>query len=454
VPSRHSLPAPSGALPRNPGSRARYKRRIAEPGKALFGPGEEDCFRLIHSTSLRRLSGITQVVAADLTHPHHHRLIHVVEVAQIGRQLANGLLRAHPNAQRYLDPDVVYAACLAHDLGHPCFGHVAEHELDELAVRAGLEDGFEGNAQSFRIVTRLAVYRKGLLGLNLTRATLNAILKYPWLRKPGKADKHHRKWNAYKTEQDVFHWARQRAGVPADAQTLEAQVMDWADDVAYSIHDLEDFCAAGYIPVDRLAKTQTERAIFLDKAAARADRKGRDWNQTRIKNALEFLAEEFFVPLGLVDGSRTKRTALGQMISSLMRRYVKAAKLQHLHSGGPPILEIGDNYRDEVEVLKELTWQYVIDGPPMASHQHGQREIVRKLFEVYSTAVKEDRTEILPLRAREWLTDLRKEQIDWDQEKMRVVVDLIAGLTESQAVAMYQRFTGIRLGESLRSLVV
>lgn len=443
--------ANSGRSSKPSATLSRDERYVREDSVPLINAAEEDCARLIHSSWLRRLCGITQVVAASLAHPYHNRLTHVIEVAEIGWQLARHLIASRDGKELipYVLPEVVYAACIAHDLGHPCFGHIAEHELDELALNHGLDDGFEGNAQSFRIVTRLAIYPGGGFGLNLSAATLNALLKYPWLRSTTKTSKKYKKWNAYKTEAAIFRWARGCLGFSGDERSLEAELMDWADDIAYSVHDLEDFYRTGEIPLDRLGKDEELRAQFTEKAKSRAQERKRDFDQHGFREALEFLAVEFS-DLSRFDGSADHRLRIRNLTSYLVRRYVRAIKATS--ESGAPRLHIDANYRHEIEVLKELTWQYIIDGPPLASQQHGQREVVKTLFNVYHAAVQKDRFEILPVRARGWIEELRRQETDWNQERTRVVVDLIAGMTESQAISLYQQFIGIRPAWSLKTV--
>ncbi len=149
----------------------------------------------------------------------HNRLTHSLKVAQFGRRSAQ-ILSAQPGAANLVSPDVVEAACLAHDLGHPPFGHVAEYELDRrVRELAQVPDGFEGNAQSFRVVTRLALRREGVEGLNLTRATLNALLKYPWSRNDEK--KGGKKWGHYEEDKLSFDFAREM-GPAGDQRSIEA----------------------------------------------------------------------------------------------------------------------------------------------------------------------------------------------------------------------------------------
>ena len=228
------------------------------------GPFQRDRDRIIYTSAFRRLAWVTQVVSAHEGDPFHNRLTHTLEVAQIGKRLAEKLLKEQPeevSAVGGVDPEVVEAAALAHDLGHPPFGHAAERELDELVRKAGLLDGFEGNPQSFRVLTKLAVRGHESLGLNLTRATLDATLKYPWYR-TSTPPQHGRKWGAYNTESAEFEWVR--GSEPRCVQkSAEAELMDFADDIAYAIHDVEDFYRTGLIPLDRLVTNQDEVDKFL-----------------------------------------------------------------------------------------------------------------------------------------------------------------------------------------------
>jgi hypothetical protein len=244
---------------------------------------QRDVDRILFSTAFRRLGGVTQVVlAGEDGHLFHNRLTHSVKVAQLGRRIAEVLVKRINQAEPVhraelvdqvrrgggLDPEVVYAACLAHDIGHPPFGHMGESQLNASAQARGLPDGFEGNAQSFRIVTRLAISEPGK-GLNLTRATLNAISKYPWRYDDTGAGK---KFGCYEDDKDSLAVARLPMNLPVHSRSIEAQIMDWADDIAYSVHDVDDFFRAGLIPMDRLAARCGDFLSRLDMLDLAVDR--------------------------------------------------------------------------------------------------------------------------------------------------------------------------------------
>jgi dGTPase len=339
-----------------------------------------------------------------------------------------------------LDVDSVEAAGLAHDLGHPPFGHIAETELKRLAVAAEL-DGFEGNPQSFRILTRLGTagpFSAESTGLNLTRRTLNATLKYPWLRNaedPGRKEK----WGAYPPDSNYFKWVRE--GWPVEQETarsLEAEIMDWADDVTYAVHDVDDFYRAGLIPLDRLRGDREELQRFQAYMEAK---EGIEESVIAAANALY----EDKLGLGIADpyeGRLEQRAGLRAAGGGLIGRYVQAVTL--VEDDGAVLFSIPDEVVSEVGMLKQLTWFYVIDRPSLAIVQEGQRRVIRTLFESYRDGIKHKQYRLFPPGYLE-----RLEAAETDPAKVRAVIDLIAGLTEAAAVQIYQRLCGYSTGSLL-----
>jgi dGTPase len=411
-------------------------------------PAQKDRDRILYTSALKRLSKVTQVVRADVGHVFHNRLTHTAQVAQVGLRIAQRLQPSYISligTSDGFDPDVVEAACLAHDLGHPPFGHVAEKKLDELAQKE--IEGFEGNAQSFRIVTKLSQHSTNHRGLDLTRATLAAILKYPWLRGQNK-DKPE-KWGAYSSEKKEFDFATTLCPAP-QIRTVEASLMDWADDITYSVHDVEDFYRAGRVPVHLLSdrRYDKERKGFFDKVFARhSDKKGIWANCESLEEAFNEVMVGLFPLEGIYTGEWKERAALRGFSSELIGRYVGATEIKVVN--GNPRVHVDPNKELEVAMLKELTWVYVIEAPELASQQEGQRQVVSNLFEIYWDAAQGHRPQhLFPPYYRKAL-----EGAENDLEKKRVVVDLIAGMTEEQALAIHNRLTGVSIGSGLEQIL-
>jgi dGTPase len=373
-------------------------------------------------------------------------------VAQIARRLAQKFLKEAPEKAETIggiDPDVTEAAGLAHDLGHPPFGHIAEEELRScVADERHVWDGFEGNAQSFRIVTKLA--SPELPGLNLTRATLNAILKYPWTRQSqgDKADK----YGLYQSESEDFEFARELQSSPADERKApEAEIMDWADDVTYAVHDAEDFYRARLIPLDRLASLEdgSERQRFFDGMYRRPELTKRLGAEPRsdLEEAFSKVIRAFPISEPYV-GTGDQRSRLRLFSSKLIGQFVDAIKLQVPSNLGEPFVKIRTPQKLQVRVLKALTWFYVIYNPALATQQYGQRRIIRELFEIFGNAAVANRDEqrnIIPLAFRDQMLAAKNDPI----MIARAVSDLIAGMTEQGMVRLYRRLTGIDMGSVL-----
>lgn len=358
--------------------------------------------------------------------------MHTQKVAQLSRRIAQYLNREHGAS---VDVDSAEAAGLAHDLGHPPFGHIAETVLDGLCDRAGT-DGYEGNAQSFRIVTKLAV-RRDESSLDLSSRTLDGILKYPWLSDHNLALTKG-KWGAYLSESNDFQ--RVRAHDSSIEQSLEASVMDWADDISYAVHDLEDFFRAGFISLGTLFKDPIASAEFVGKALT--EWKGTPWPDDDAAATFEFLRR--FIPIQEdFDGTVASRANVNRIGSELIHRYVSATKL-----GADGRVDIDEGLRKEVHLLKQLTWQFVINDPPLATLQRGQEKVISDLFEaLMDWASRERRTQRLPTRLRDLLELVDTEDhMDRTARNARAVADYVSGLTEDQALDLHSRLHGYTRG--------
>ncbi len=439
---------------------ARFDRRFEEHDKKPVdarSPYARDRDRVLYTAAFRRLAGITQVASSDTGNLLHNRLTHVLEVAQIGRRLTEQLLADAEQgriAERIggLDADVVEAACLAHDLGHPPFGHIAEEALDECALKHKVTDGFEGNAQSFRIVARLAERGDKHVGLNLTRASLNAMLKYPWSR--GTVGRERSKFGCYGVDHDFMAWARE-LDPGTKRKSVEAEIMDWADDIAYSVLDLEDFYQAGRIPLDRLVEDPDEQGEFFQKVFASWNMRGEHQGESQeaYRDAFLTLVDGAFPYDRIYSGTAEQRRQVRTTTSFLIGRYIGAIRLQVPSAATEPFAVIDPLLKREVAMLKELTWQYVIRHPSLATQQFGQRRVITSLFDTYFEACGDKADwHLLPPR---WQEVAEHDCVDGkgrDTDRARLVCDFIAGLTEPQAVELYQRLNGISLGTSLAVL--
>ena len=400
-------------------------RWVAEPPKRAVAAGvdvgafrrtpfERDRARVLHTSALRRLAAKTQVVAVDAGDFPRTRLTHSLECAQIGRELGGAL---------GCDPDLADAACLAHDLGHPPFGHNGEAALAEVAASCG---GFEGNAQSLRLLTRLEPKVPGA-GLNLTRATLDATLKYPWLAGPGMA-----KYGAYAEDAEAFAWIRRDA--PSGRPCLEAQIMDWADDVAYSVHDLEDGLHAGLITLGALADP-AERKLVVALTAAEYCVPG---SVTEGELATVF-DELLALPCwpATFDAGPQSLAGLKNLTSELIGRLSGAAHEATLAAAGPaPLtryaadLVVPRRQRLECALLKGVTHRYVMSREGAAQTQARERELIMEL----AAAVRMGAPGTLDPALRPAYA-----AAGTDTGRLRVVVDQVASLTDTSAVAWHTR---------------
>ncbi|TWV35369.1 deoxyguanosinetriphosphate triphosphohydrolase [Streptomyces misionensis] len=421
----------AGSAPPDPYGPAALERWAPEPDKR---PGrtafQRDRARVLHSAALRRLAGKTQVVT-----PGSHsqawdasprtRLTHSLECAQVGRELGAAL---------GCDPDLVEAACLSHDLGHPPFGHNGEQALNEFADDCG---GFEGNAQSLRLLTRIEPKRftaEGSVGLNLTRAALDAATKYPWPRGAHPTDPASAKFGVYADDRPVFDWVRAEA--PGTRTCFEAQVMDWSDDVAYSVHDVEDGLHAGHIDPNCLHAEPERQAVF-EVAVGRYVPAGTD--PAELADALDRLQAEPWWPHGY-DGTAVAQARLKDATSQLIGRFCLAAEgATRAAYGSGRLTRYGAELvvpratRMECAVLKAVADRYVMQRAEQERLRADQRVIVAELAEA------------LTARAPDGLDPQFRALFDKapdDHARKRVIVDQIASLTDASALSLHARLTG------------
>ena len=394
------------------------ERPVVEPVKETVRSAfARDRARVLHSSSLRRLAAKTQVQVAGLADFPRTRLTHTLEVAQIARELGDAL---------GCDPDLVEVAGLAHDLGHPPFGHNGEEELNRLADSIG---GFEGNAQTLRVVSRLEskiFFPDGQsAGLNLTRASLDASCKYPWARKPDNP-----KFGYYPDDSEVFHWLRE--GAPGEQTCLEEQVMDWSDDVAYSVHDFEDAVHGSLLQLQEF----DDPATVTELCSIAQERYSPDTDIAQLQEAFSRLRSLEYWPTEFT-GSMQSVAALKRFTSYLIGRFCVTAQIAtQAEYGDSPLnryeaeLVVPDEVRDEVSVMKAVAVKWVMNRPGAEKEYARQRDTIAEL--VHALRLTDGSAIELWLRPA-------YDSAQTDAERFRVVIDQVASLTDVSIMHWHAR---------------
>jgi dGTPase len=437
-------------------------------------PFLRDRDRVLYSSAFRRLAGVTQVTAVREQTLLHNRLTHSLKVAQTARSLAERLIGL-PDFTSDLDdvchshlPQMAETAGLAHDLGHPPFGHIAEKELQRIMSSYG---GFEGNAQSLRIITKIASRAVDTYGLSLTRASLNGVLKYPQFRaeveygKLPPRDWTNRafgsKWGVYGSERAEFDFARQReAGAPRDLtdrhkRCVAAILMDWADDVSFATHDLDDYYRGKLIPLHKIAD-DSRTPGFLEFARQFHKDNGLEacgLDENKFALALERI-KRTDTPKEAFHDTRDQRIEINNWVSTRIKEYVRAVTPGTAEEG---FVHIDENRQYEVEVLKMLNWYHVINKPALAVAQNGQRKMISNLFdelfdlsEKHKDQMKTDLRTPVPQTLCEMYKRIHTHESPDAPEEMpraRAICDYICTLTEQQTVDLYERITGYKLSQ-------
>ncbi|QGU01611.1 Deoxyguanosinetriphosphate triphosphohydrolase [Corynebacterium kalinowskii] len=397
-------------------SAADVERRFVEPSKGSSMPGSEpehrgafsrDRARVLHSAALRRLADKTQVVGPRDGDTPRTRLTHSLEVAQISRGIGGGL---------GLDQDLCELAALSHDIGHPPYGHNGEVALNQLADLCG---GFEGNAQTLRILSRLEpkiMSGTESLGLNLTRASLDAACKYPWTR-----EHNPRKYGAYEEDRELLDWLRD--GHDDLRKPIEAQVMDWSDDIAYSVHDVEDGIVSGRIDlsvlwdlVELAALAEKGARAFGGEPEALIDAADRLRQLAVVRASSEY------------DASLSALVSLKAMTSELVGRYV-GITVASTRAGNEVIgrqygdLIVPESAINEVKLLKTIAVLYVMDDPGHLARQDRQRERINRVYDYLCLGAPGTLDPLF----QSWYA-----MADSDAARQRVIIDQIASMTETR----------------------
>jgi dGTPase len=413
----------------------------------------KDRDRLIHSSGFRRLQGKSQIVGVEVGDFFRTRITHSLECAQIGRAIATAVARTDDWESVVEDPlhlpDLVEAACLAHDLGHPPFGHNGEQALRrKMQKYAGCL--FEGNPQSFRMVTFLEPKFFGptqtgppdedrWVGLDLTRTTLRALTKYPILETRAMLREPYPKCGAYRDATDVayFNWAWDGE---QPTKTLAARIMDVADDIAYAVHDFEDGVWAAMIPLHDLLQGNDHVTGLLEDKTLERDRKGL-FAGGEFASTIEalFQADQLdYLRRVPFDRTQAARAALKNFTARIIGELIAAVA-----ADGRFVEPRGDVAR-RIAVLKAMAWQWMIERTDRETIQFGQRRLVERIFDGYWK-----HPEMLP-RREEWnviarsskprfvLSHRRVPRRMWP-EKARLICDHIAGMTDGYARDVYDQ---------------
>jgi dGTPase len=410
-----------------------HERFEPEDRKSNSRRGEfaRDRARVLHSSALRRLGAKTQVLSPTAGDFARTRLTHSLEVAQVGREMG---------AELGLSPDIVDMACLAHDLGHPPFGHNGETALNQWAMDFG---GFEGNAQTLRLLTRIEpkVFSESgdPRGLNLTRASLDATCKYPWTAdtavREAEASKS-AKFGVYQDDLPVFNWLRE--GAPNRTKCIEAQVMDFADDVAYSVHDFEDAVVSGFIDLNQVADRGV-RAGLIDKISI--------WNggildRAQLEEAFVSLEENQYWLKSFISSPRDLAT-LKNLSSALIGNFVLTSTdrtLESAHSSEvtryQSQLLVPIEIRAQISVLKGLVSAFLMSIDSRKGFYEYQRAILTELSDALLAANGEYLDEY-----SSWAWSKATDEA----AQHRVIVDQVACLTDQSAINLHYKLVGSKM---------
>ncbi|OQP01001.1 deoxyguanosinetriphosphate triphosphohydrolase [Geobacillus sp. 44C] len=362
-------------------------------------PFQRDYARVLHSSSFRRLQGKMQLLGTQISDYYRTRLTHSLEASQIGTTISRKI--EHEGVK--VNSALVAMACLAHDIGNPPFGHYAEKELNKLMKDDG---GFEGNAQTLRILCKLEKKSSYYDGLNLTKAALYSVVKYGVYNTSQK-----------QIEKQKFLYKENKQNLEDNGtmkiQTIEAQIMELADDIAYSTHDLEDGLKSGILSIDAvLGQLETEelRREFQELLQQAYKNCGETFGDVAFKSITSTLIDTFIKDIGVVELTEEQRQKKGTSF-----KYGLGLRTKEKLMNG----------------LKKAVRNILIEKPSVALYEIRGAQIVNRLFEL----LNDDKYErLLPPEYRAL--------IQKGEPKKRVVCDYIAGMTDHYAEQLYKQYFG------------
>ncbi|MBB5351238.1 dGTPase [Haloferula luteola] len=390
-------------------------------------PFQIDRDRVLHTPAFRRLQNKTQVFWSGEYDFYRTRLTHSLEVAQIGRSICHWLRHSSDRLSDdfFIDPDLVEAACLSHDLGHPPFGHAGERTLNHLMADWG---GFEGNAQTLRLLTE-RIFSAKRSGMDPTRAFADSVLKYKSLwselkRLQQQAPKNH---FLYDEQVSWLDWVLDGHDFPPEFppgedrdgwKSIECQVMDWADDTAYSLNDLADSVRAGFLTRERIERWAESREIEVAGGSPLGD-------------LLEAMRRQKVDPfVGSRIGRSVKAVTLRDRVG-----FLSEATQRYRYE-----LEIDPQVRAECEIFKRLAFEVVFLSPQLKQLEHKGSHLLRGLWEVLETryvrgeAIDGQKFQLLPEEVA-----LELERTSRPAARARLVCDYLAEMTDGEAVRTYKR---------------
>jgi dGTPase len=428
----------------------RYEESPASPKDHRLAT-ERDRDRILHSSAFRRLQGKTQIFGIGQADFYRTRLTHSLEVSQIARAIAYNLLFEKPQLARCLSPELAEAAALAHDLGHPPFGHAGEQTLDacmQEVSRKGRLKGksllrFEGNAQTFHILVAAEPKSPLYPGLNLTRATLAGVLKYPYAQEIGN-DKF-----IFASDLPAAKWALEQGGAILASQTrprhrlpitsIVCQILDWADDCAYSIHDVEDALQAQFLHPGDLEDARFARRVLAHYEETRKEEVVPELTLSEVRARLLDL-ERRIKPSGQGDERAYRKSAMRNILNDLITSVSVEPCGGSRRADFSWRLIVPDESRILSVLCKSVIWEAVITDPRVAAMSTKGREILRDLFQLLMEEVLEKRSAVLFPR---YYRPTIEECLGGGQmEAARAVCNFLALLTDMDALRFHALLRG------------